>query len=579
MKRIYESLLKPVVDSGQFMLITTVLFIANCLITQFPGKEQTAALGQLLLELYIFAALLMLLPERWRKGARAVGYVVMYVLCIVESFLVMRFNMRIGPSMIMLCMDTTRNESQEFLQLCLKSDEALRVALIYMGILTFHTALNADALKRWIRLPKVVAEVMATIVLLTSCLSIPAWIERQKAILPFLTLSSSRTAERCAEENFYSAPDRMLWSVKFYALIQKEADDMMAHMQNIDIESCDFRCPRIVLIIGESYTKHHSTLYGYPHNTTPWQVSMKESGRLVALEDAVSPWNLTSNVFKDIMSTHSCDEEGNWTDGVLFPAVFRKAGYKVAFLSNQFYANKKQSNCDVSGSFFLNRSDMNALCFNHRSSRHFTTDGIFINRELGGYKHNEHELVIMHLYGQHTTYADRMPKQDSLYVFSAGDYHRPELTFKDRKVMADYDNATHYNDLNIKRIYNQFRDEDAIFVYLSDHGENIFDGGSTRFGRTHDTDVTPLMARYEFEVPMCIFFTDSCKIKHPEVVEAVRNSSRKPFATDDLPHLLMGMAGIHTSYYSAKHDLLSPSYNAHRKRILKGTADYDALIK
>lgn len=561
------------------MAITTLLFIANCLITQFPAKEQTAALGQLLLELYLFAALLMLLPERWRKGVRAVGYVVMYALCMLESFLVMRFNMRIGPSMIMLCMDTTGNESQEFIEMCLKASETLHVALIYMGILTFHAALNADAIRQRIHLPKPVREVAGVLVILTSCISLPAWVERQCQILPFLTLSSSRTAERCAEENFISAPERLLWSVKFYALIEHEADEMLAHMQQINIEGCDFSCPKIVLIIGESYTKHHSQLYGYPYATTPKQQAMKDEGRLVVMEDAVSPWNLTSNVFKDIMSTHSTDEPGNWTDGVLFPAIFKKAGYKVIFLSNQFYANAKQSNCDVSGSFFLNRSDMNRLCFNHRSRLHFTTDGIFLRKELEPYQHNEHELMIVHLYGQHTNYKDRVPNRDKHRVFTPESYARRDLTRKNLQVLADYDNATLYNDENVERIYQKFKDEDAVLVYLSDHGENIFDGSSTHFGRTHDTDVTPAMARYEFEVPMTIFFTDSFMLKHPSVVEAARANCRKPFSTDDLPHLLMGMAGIRTSYYSPKHDLLSPTYNAARKRILKGTANYDALAK
>lgn len=568
------------------MVIITILFIVNCLITGFPAKDQTAAVGQLLLDLYIFAALLMLIPERWRKGARVVGYIVMYALCIMESFLVMRFNMRIGPSMIMLGMDTTGNESKEFLELCLNSPELLQVMLTYLGILVLQTAFNTKAITKRIKKTRYIretgkfaGELGVAIVILTSVISIPTWVCRQCDIFSFMTLSSSRTAERYSEETFYSAPQRLLWAIKFYWLMQEEADEIMHNMQNMSIEGCDYKCPRIVLIIGESYSKYHSALYGYHYNTTPNQFNMLKEGRLVIMDDVVSPWNLTSNVFKDIMSTHSCNEEGNWTDGILFPALFKKSGYTVVFLSNQFYANTQQTNCDVSGSFFLNRSDMNELCFNHRSSKHFTTDGIFLEQELKPYKHNPHELVIIHLYGQHTNYKDRHAFVESTIPFKTEHYLNNGLSQDNRQTLADYDNATMYNDFIIQDIYNEFKNEDAILIYLSDHGENIFDGGSKKFGRTHESEVTKMMAKYEFEVPMTIFFTDSFKINHPDVVEVAFANRHKPFATDDLPHLLLGLAGIRSSYYSAKHDIFSPEYDASRKRLLKGTTDYDALMK
>lgn len=568
-------LLAPVRDSGCFILMMMVAYLTASLIVEYPNEHQVREFTQLLLGLYLYAAALLLLPERWRPWLRGTGAVVMYVLCGVEVFLSLRFHMRISPSMLMLMGDTTAGESREFLTVILQAQETYIALATFVGIGLVHIAVA-----RWLKMGcNWLTTAFATLFVVGAVAGVPRWVERMESIVPYLLLDSSREAERCSESNFYSAPLRLVWSQKFYSLMIREADDMARHTKEAVVDSCTFRCPKIVLIIGESYSKHHSQLYGYAMPTTPKQRRWMEEGRLVAFDDVVSPWNLTSNVFKDIMSTHSTDEEGNWTDGVLFPALFKLAGYKVDFLSNQFYADKQQSNCDVNGSFFLNRSDMNAMCFDHRSTQHFQTDGIFLRKELKPLKHADRELVIVHLYGQHMTYKDRAPYKDEQKPFHPADYKRKDLGKSDLQTLVDYDNACHYNDTIVSAVYEQFKGEDAIFVYLSDHGEYVYDSTEVRFGRTHNTSITPEMAHYEFEVPMVVFFTDEFRRRHPDVVFQVAEARHRPFSIDDLPHLLMGLAGISSPHYSAKHDILNKSYNAQRPRLLRGTTDYDELMK
>lgn len=47
--------------------------------------------------------------------------------------------------------------------------------------------------------------------------------------------------------------------------------------------------------------------------------------------------------------------------------------------------------------------------------------------------------------------------------------------------------------------------------------------------------------------------------------------------TDALPHLLLYLAGISAPDYHAEYNLLSPSYDVNRPRILKGSTDYNHL--
>lgn len=601
-----DSLLAPIRESGAFILVVSLLYFVNSLLTGYPSKDKLEAFGQLLLGLYLYVAALKALPAKWRRWLRGAGYVVMYALCSLESFLALRFNMRISPSMIMLCLDTTGTESREFLLLTLKAQETWTVVTVYAHLLLVHLFVELRAWRwRWLERPlrlteralqplqrfakplgsfakllqRPVITLISIAVFAGAVASVPKWVKRQQSIVPFLLLPDSRDAEQCSEVNFYSAPLRLLWSAKFYSLMRNEAEEIAANTKNVQVDGCSFDCPKIVLIIGESYNKHHASLYGYPLATTPRQQALADSALLYAFTDAVSPWNLTSNVFKDLMSTHSCNEPGRWTDGVIFPAVFKHAGYHVAFLSNQFYAGTSQSNCDVNGSFFLNRSDMDALCFNQRSTHHYTTDGKFLEVELKPYVHHDRELVIVHLYGQHMNYADRAYFNNKPKPFGPADYKRPDLNKEEVQTLVDYDNATEYNDRQIRYIYDLFAHEDVVFVYVADHGEYVYDGADHRWGRNHSSEATPEMARYEFEVPLTVFFSRTFREQHPDVVARVEAARTLPVGTDDVPHLLMGLAGLKTPHYNPRHDPLSPDYDASRRRILRGHEDYDKIMK
>ena len=122
---------------------------------------------------------------------------------------------------------------------------------------------------------------------------------------------------------------------------------------NAKVDSCNYRSPNIVLIIGESYSRSHCQLYGYDVKDTPRQRRLERRGLLTKFDDVVSCWNLTSFVFKNVLSMHVVGEKGEWCDYPLFPELFRKAGYKVTFLTNQFLPEAKQAVYDFSGGFFL----------------------------------------------------------------------------------------------------------------------------------------------------------------------------------------------------------------------------------
>jgi len=387
------------------------------------------------------------------------------------------------------------------------------------------------------------------------------------------------TTEDCAQ--FYLPVYRLAFSIFANQLASQQIDRLIEAKDKMSVDSCSFKSPNIVLIIGESYGKLHSQQYGYFMPTTPRQIKREKSGLLVPFNDVLAPWNLTSFVFKNVFSLHVVGQKGDWCDYPLFPSLFRKAGYHVTFITNQFLPKAKQAVYDFSGGFFLNHPELSEAMFDSRNEQLYRFDrGLLDDYDKNQQQHNiDHNLIIFHLLGQHVKYNQRFPSDRR--HFKAEDYakKRADLDGKQRKVLADYDNAILYNDSIVDAIISRFEDKEAIIIYMPDHGEECYEGNRGFICRNHSAAIDYDLARYEFEIPFWIFCTYKYAAKHPDIFKEIIGAKNRRFMTDALPHMLLYLGGIHTKDYHAEYNILSPQYNENRPRILKNTTDYDKLSR
>ena len=65
---------------------------------------------------------------------------------------------------------------------------------------------------------------------------------------------------------------------------------------------------------------------------------------------------------------------------------------------------------------------------------------------------------------------------------------------------------------------------------------------------------------------------------HPAIMENIRKAVLRPFSSDNVPQLLMGLSGIRSSFYEPEKDVLSNQYEC-GIRIVQNTTDYDAVMK
>ena len=144
--------------------------------------------------------------------------------------------------------------------------------------------------------------------------------------------------------------------------------------------------------------------------------------------------------------------------------------------------------------------------------------------------------------------------------------------------IANYDNATYYNDFVLSLIINHYKDRNAILVYFSDHGEEIYDYRPSK-GRTHSEKPDEGdMIKYQNEIPFFVWCSDKYILLNKDVVYSIKKSTEKAGMTDNLGQMLFHLAGIRSSYYNEKYDILNSFYRCPR-RILYDAKDYEMIKK
>ena len=629
-------LFKPIIT--RFFLFIFTLGIVSSIVTipNYKGaKMYDNTIWELLLDVYLASAAIMLVAylvsmigkirtrrrERSRFARkegkpnavydvvkfllRAIAYLFLYPLYVIDTFCFVKFGCTLNPSMLLLAGETNENETREFFQSYVTPDILwgpvgiiLLVPLVHLlcAVLWWwwkrrrnkqrHHPVAAKELQLPIQL-RIAIDVLIAAGL--AYLAVLSWQNKKLYAYTMTRETIGQVEHRLAyrpHTEMYQPPMRLAFSIRSNELIARQLSRLTGNVDEVRVDSCSADTSEIVLIIGESYNLRHSQLYGYDKPTTPNQMRLWKKGMLTRFDDVVAPWNLTSFVFKHLMTTYCVGDTAEWCDYPLFCEVFRKAGFQVTFLTNQFMTKAKEAVYDFSGGFFINNETLSRAQFDVRNtSLHVFDDGLLHDYDslfpqddsIAAATRPAKNLTIFHLMGMHVNYRIRCP--NSMKHWGAGDYPNDmDLTEKRRKTMADYDNAVWYNDSVMYQILTRFASKDAIVVFIPDHGEEVFGKGARHFfGRMHDAVINKRLADEEFRIPMWIYTTPLYMERHPETVAAIKAVSKKRYMTDALSHLLMGLAGIHCPYYNPRYDLLSPRYDEKRPRILKNTTDYDAL--
>lgn len=549
-------------------------------------------LVEYLLDMFIVCTLLSLLKGKWQKWITIILCAFAYIFGEIEIVCIENFHTTINPQIMQLVLETNIRESGEFLTTYLASFLNIKF-LIVPFIAAFHICLSRrcldfDRFKFIHRYFKYLYWGCFLIGLILFIKFSPFLFAQKKS--QFLAFNSQSVGDmeaiiiRDTEHNDYNElmPQtlfRILYSFKTCHLMEQQVDKLYTVCSNVKVEKKSDGCPHIVLVIGESYNKHHSHLYGYHINTTPNQMRYYQNGNLVRFDDVVTPWDITSYAFKCFMTTWGVGDKDEWCDYPLITAIMKKVGYKVSFITNQFASTSNQGTiCDLSGGFFLNDKRLARLQYDVRNEQMEKYDGDMVDKSLSKYRGGKLDFSIFHLIGQHFDYSKRCPQ--NIKRIKIDMLHRSDLSSEYQKIMCDYDNSIFYNDIVISKIVDFYKNKDAVIIYISDHSEGMFAPGiNNNWGRSSFAEIDYANAYENFQIPMWIYATDTYITKHKKTFEAIRKASSLPYMTDLLPYVVMHLGGVRYDGYDDRKDILSPHYNSKRKRLLRKEVDYNKLIE
>lgn len=532
-------------------LVWLLLAVPCCLKTDADGgfhfakvKFITGVIGS-----FSLASALTLISQR-SKIAKAAILLACWLMTVAEIWLFACFKTRMSAKVIMLIAQTDATEAKEFITFNLFSPRFFIVSAAAAALSTaayFGLRLLRPALKRPLGSPVgAIAFWMlniASIALTTIGLTSRLWFEQIS----------------------YPSLQQLAYSISFYMHTRGDIKELeQTTLQASATYSPDDAPEMIVWIIGESFNKHHSPLYGYPLNTQPNLSKESRNGNLIVFANAVTASASTAEVMAQIFSTHTPLDGKPWEKSALGPTIFHKAGYHVALHDNQTTAIGGDPKWDTSNMWFLNSRTIAGETFDYRNDTLSAFDLDFVNHELAdsSFSHcKAPSLQIFHLMGQHFPARNRYRLKHN--PFSAKDYDwRSDLAPEQKAIVAEYDNATAYNDLVIAAIIKQLEDKDAVIIYHSDHGEEVYDFRN-QYGRTMEP-VSEGIYRNIYEVPLIIYTTPLFRELHPETFKRISDISHKNVSIADISHFLIEIGGISSPHFVPSRSFIHPAYTPSR---------------
>jgi len=328
-----------------------------------------------------------------------------------------------------------------------------------------------------------------------------------------------------------------------YAQYRQQLDNMqklleqnaaLPPLQNLKDSSGE--APRtLVLVLGESTTREHMHLYGYPRETTPNLDALAAEGRnLTVFQNVVSPRPYTIEVMQQILTFGDEQNPDKFLTDPSLINLMKQAGYKTFWITNQQTMTKRNTMLTT----FSQQTDAPVYLNNQRNQNASQYDGVVLEPfEKALQDPAQKKFIVIHLLGTHMDYRYRYPEQYEHF----NDRQGVPSALSDEQVETYnfYDNAVLYNDFVISSLIKRYAatDPNGFLLYLSDHGEDVYSSGNhDRLGRNEGAPTRPM-----YTIPFMLWTSPSWQTAHPRDLQA---TASRPYSSSHLIHTLSDLAGL-----------------------------------
>ncbi|VVP89591.1 phosphoethanolamine transferase CptA [Pseudomonas fluorescens] len=304
----------------------------------------------------------------------------------------------------------------------------------------------------------------------------------------------------------------------------------------------------LVLVIGESTNRQRMSLYGYQRNTTPELDKLKD--QLAVFDNVVTPRPYTIEALQQVLTFADEEHPDLYLSTPSLVSVMKQAGYKTFWITNQQTMTKRNTMLTT----FSEQADEQVYLNNNRNQNAAQYDGDVIepfNKALADAA--PRKLIVVHLLGTHMSYQYRYPPTFDKFQDRNG--VPPGVRDDQVPTYNSYDNAVLYNDFVVSSLIKDYAksDPNGFLLYLSDHGEDVFDSvGHKTLGRNENKPTAPM-----YTIPFMAWASPKWKANHDW---NFAGDLDRPYSSSHLIHTWADLAGLSFDELDRSKSLVSDSF-------------------
>ena len=342
----------------------------------------------------------------------------------------------------------------------------------------------------------------------------------------------------------------------------------------------------LVLVIGESTSRHHMSLYNYFRKTTPNLDAIKDD--LIVYQDVISTHSHTTESLSDVLVFNNRINRGTIYNRPDLISVLKRAGFSTTWLSNQNATGIWDNVVSVAS-----RESDQVIYHTDSYGKEFLRSE-FDDVMLGSLKdqlnnNNNRQFVVMHTMAGHFPYCGLIPEDyqnqrsefsididEAVYGLALRGLDKNKNKEKIKKSylysVNCYDSAIKYIDSVVSKVVEEVDqlEKPTLMVYFADHGEApLLNSGHESRMHSH----------FHVEVPFVIYANQAYRDRYPDKLAEIKSNIKARASLVDLPYSILDLLEVQGIESTEKRSIVSNTFESFDRTTLHEKIAYDQVGK
>ncbi len=486
------------------------------------------------------SAPLLLLPPRWNRFYSRTVVALVALSVLLQTFLVDQYGLAMEESLITILMVSSPGETGEYLGDLFFSRAMIDIVVALALFLLWWWL--SPVLKFRPRRPEKIVGVLMLCPF--AVLSILFWVQnRPEEILNCATITRAGVALHGYQTSL-NAFVKAASEPEIPPDLHRNTGDLLG-----------------VIVIGESATRTHHSLYGYGRRTNPELEKWRPE--LALFDDVIAPTVHTASALINVFSFATLQERNS--PRCPFDTLARHAGFRTELLSNQLRWGEFDTPITL---MFKNVDQARYLSEEEEAAPRDDRLVDVVSERIRELPAGEPVILYVHLLGSHMPFRMRYPEEDARFPLP-GETFDPKIPEVTRQLTAEYDNSIRFTDRQVARLLEQLKGlgRPSFLIYFSDHGEAFYPEALEWVARDPN-------ANESYEIPLFLWLSPEYRRERPELFATARANQQQPHQTDRLIYTLLDLAGISWNGFPESESLLRSSYRPRPRFTHEGHQPY-----